>query len=90
MREKPAGTKVNYVVQASAVLPPSGSTQISVQDGVAVYVQDLNAWRQDRERDLPRVSQSPLYEPIYRHTYQFFRDYAQKMQKKAQEQPAVK
>lgn len=84
-REKPSGTTINYVVQATSAPPPPESTLVLARDGVSAYVRDLEAWRRDRERELPRVVVSPLYEPILRRTYQFFRAYLERMQRKALE-----
>jgi hypothetical protein len=81
-REKPAGTTINYLIQPASEPYPEGFTSVATQDGVSVYVQDQNLWRRHREIDLPRVNQSSLYEPIYRRTYQFFRTYAEGVQKK--------
>ena len=44
-------------------------------DGSSVYVRDIATWQNDRQRALPKVVVSPLYEPILRRTYQFFRAY---------------
>jgi hypothetical protein len=83
-REKSPGTAVNYVVQAVSETPPSGSSLVMTREGISVYVKDLDAWRRDRERHLPRIVQSPLYEPIYRRTFQFFRDYAERQERQAE------
>jgi hypothetical protein len=80
-REKPAGTTINYVVQEASEPTPRGATRVGAREGVSVYVQDLAAWRHDQVRELPRIVVSPLYEPILRRTYQFFRAYAERMQK---------
>jgi hypothetical protein len=79
-REKPAGTAVNYVIQPAREPAPSRFTKVLKQDGVAVYVRDLQMWQRHQGRDLPQVVASPLYEPILRSTYQFFREYHDKAQ----------
>jgi len=76
-REKPAGTRIHYAVQPSSDAPPPDATRLAERDGLSVYVLDLDAWRRDREREFPRVVQSPLYEPIHRATYRFFRAFAE-------------
>ena len=81
-REKPPGTTINYVVQPSSEPAPGGLNPVSTENGVSVYVRDQEIWRRHRERELPRVVQSPLYEPMYRRTFQFFRDFAEMVQKK--------
>src|SRR5262245_12935728 len=82
-REKPPDTTINYVVQPASEPLPFGLERVMTRDGVSVYVRDREVWRRDRERELPRVNQSALYEPIYRRTYQFFREYVERMQQKA-------
>jgi hypothetical protein len=79
-RPKAEGTEINYIVRPASDPQPEGSTQVMTQDGVSVYVRDLERWQRDREIDLPRVSVSPIYEPILRRTYEFFRAYAERMQ----------
>lgn len=83
-REKPPGTRVNYLVQPTSEPSPPGLTQVMAKDGVAVYVRDLQAWQRDRELELPRVALSPLYEPILRRSFQFFRAYAQELEQQGQ------
>jgi hypothetical protein len=82
-REKPPGTLVNYVVQAAGEPAPEGFTRVGEGGGAEVYVRDPELWRRHREPALPRVVQSPLYEPIYRRTYAFFRGYAEQARLKA-------
>jgi hypothetical protein len=74
-RPKPPGTAVNYIIQPEAAAPPAAATRLAAKDGVAVFVRDPARWQRDRDRDIPRVVISPLYEPILRHTYAFFRAY---------------
>ena len=80
-QKKPAGTEINYLVQGIDEPTPAGFTQVSTVDGYAVYVKDLQKWERDRAINIPRVVVSPLYEPILRRTYQFFREYTEKTQK---------
>jgi hypothetical protein len=84
-RPKPSGTVINYVVQSASEPPPPMLTQVAVKDGVSVYVRDLQVWQRDRNRELPRVAGSPLYEPILRHTYKFFREFVERKQREAQQ-----
>ena len=84
-REKPLHATINYVVQEDTDPSPQGLIQVMSRDGVSVYVRDLEAWQQDRDRELPRVVTSPLYEPILRRTYQFFQAYTERMQQKVRE-----
>jgi hypothetical protein len=79
-RAKSPDTAVNYVVQAATEPAPPETTQVLSHDGIAVYVRDLEAWQRDRERVLPRVVISALYEPILRRTYAFFRAYVARVQ----------
>jgi hypothetical protein len=71
-REKPQGTVINYALQPADKARPAGMTAVHEDDGVAVYVRDLKLWQWHRERETPRVVISPLYDPILRHTYDFF------------------
>ncbi len=75
-RPKPADADVNYIVQPSEDPAPLHATRVLNRDGVSVYVRDVQKWKRDQEPGIPRVVVSPLYEPILRRTYQFFRDYA--------------
>ena len=84
-RTKPSGTVINYVVQSASEPPPPMFTQAMVKDGVSVYVRDLDVWQGDRNRQLPRVATSSLYEPILRRTYQFFREFVERKQSEAQQ-----
>lgn len=88
-RKKPNGTVINYVVQSASEPPPPMFTKVMVKDAASVYVRDLQVWQRDRNRELPRVAGSPLYEPILRRTYQFFREYVERKQKEAQQKRQV-
>ncbi len=77
-REKPAGFEARYVIQSADTPAPVGAARVATQDGFAVYVADLAAWKADARPTFPRVCQSPVYEPIYRHTYEFFRAWAER------------
>jgi hypothetical protein len=85
---KPPGARVNYVVQKEVEPAPAGASEVMRSDGVAVYVLDQDLWIRDRDQQLPRVTQSPLYEPILRRTYRFFREYAERMQARQRINPA--
>jgi len=80
MREKPPGTAINYVVQPKPDPAPVGASKILDENGVAVYVYDRAVWQRERDRKLVQVTQSPLYEPILRRTFKFFRDYTAQRQ----------
>jgi hypothetical protein len=84
-RPKDPGATVNYIVQRDSDPQPPLTTQVMAKDGISVYVRDLEVWQRDRARDLPRVVVSPLYEPILRRTYQFFRLYVAGLELKAKE-----
>jgi len=73
---KPPEAEINYIVQRAEDPPPQAATRVMMREGVAVYVRDLDRWQRDRDPGIPRVVISPLYEPILRRTYAFFRDYA--------------
>jgi len=83
-RPKPPGTSINYTIQSTDDPPPPTSTLVVAKDGVSVYVRDFETWRRDREPPFPRVAVSPIYEPILRRTYQFFRAYVESTERKAQ------
>jgi hypothetical protein len=74
-REKPAGAISNYIVQKTSMPAPVDAVPVLNENGLAVYVRDLQVWERERNRQLPQVTQSLLYEPILRRTYAFFRDY---------------
>ena len=82
-RQKRSGVPVNYLVQGLDEPAPRQFTKVMAREGIAVYVLDLEVWRRDRERELPRVVVSPLYEPILRRTYEFFRAYVDRKQREA-------
>jgi hypothetical protein len=82
-REKPPGTDVNYVIQPAEYPPPPESNHVLAQDGFSVYVRSVEVWNRDRQQQIPQVVISSLYEPIYRHTYSFFREYVSRTQQKA-------
>lgn len=84
-RIKPKGTVINYVVQSASDPPPPMFTQVAVKDGNSVYVRDLQVWQRDRNQELPKVAGSPLYEPILRRTYRFFREFVERKQGEAQQ-----
>jgi len=84
-RTKPSGTVINYVVQSASEPPPPMLIQIMVKDGISVYVRDLDVWQRDRDRQLPRVATSSLYESILRRTYQFFRERVERIQRETQQ-----
>ena len=75
LRPKPATAAVTYVVQAELDAAPPHSERIVVKGDVAVYVRDRAVWNRDRLRRLSRDYMSPLYEPVFRQTYTFFRAY---------------
>lgn len=82
-RKKPSGASINYVVQPASGPSPAGAPPLMTRNGVAVYVHDMEALQRSRELELPRVVVSPLYEPILRRTYQFFRAYVERVQQNA-------
>jgi hypothetical protein len=84
-RKKPSGTVINYVVQSASEPPPQMFTQVQSKNGTSVYVHDLEVWQRDRQRELPRVAGSFLYEPILRRTYQFFREYVERKQRETEQ-----
>lgn len=84
-RTKPSGTVINYVVQPASEPPPPMFTQVTVKNGNSVYVRDLQVWQRDRNQELARVAGSPLYEPILRRTYKFFREFVERKQSEAQQ-----
>ncbi len=79
-RAKSAGNTINYFIQSESEPPPPMTTRVKAKDGIALYVRDTEVWRRHRERELPRVVVSRVYEPILRRTYQFFRAYAERSQ----------
>jgi hypothetical protein len=83
-RAKPSGTTTNYVIQPSSAQFPPQFTQVMVKNGISVYVRDPLVWQRDRSRELPKVATSPLYEPILRRTYGFFREYVNRKQQETQ------
>jgi hypothetical protein len=74
-RPKPADAVVNYVVQPSDSVAPPGFTRLQDRDGVSVWARDLEALARERQREFPRVAASPLYEPMLRESYAFFRKF---------------
>jgi hypothetical protein len=74
-RAKPAGTTANYIVRSASAPAPDNTTLAGSNNGFAVYVRDSRVWERHRNQTLPRVIQSPLYEPILHHMARFFRDY---------------
>jgi hypothetical protein len=84
-REKPAGTQINYIVQPSTAVHPHKGTPVLEREDVTVFVLDKESWQRDRGTNFPNVVVSPLYEPMLRRTYQFFRTYIESLQKKKQE-----
>jgi hypothetical protein len=82
-RTKSTGNTVNYYVQSEIDPPPPMTTRIKTEDGIAIYVRDAEVWRGHRERELPRVVVSRVYEPILRRTYQFFRAYVERSRQNA-------
>lgn len=72
-RPKPADAVVNYIVQPSDSAAPPGFSRLQERDSVSVWVRDLEALERERARDFPRVAASPLYEPMLRESYAFFR-----------------
>jgi hypothetical protein len=78
----PQTVAANYIVQRDSDDAPAQTSLAGAKDGFAVYVRDSNLWARQRDRHLPQVIQSPLYEPILRHTCEFYRSYAARMQKK--------
>jgi hypothetical protein len=83
-RTKPSGITINYVIQPAADQSPQQFAQVMVKDGISVYVRDPVVWQHDRNRELPKVAASPLYEPMLRHTYRFFREYVGRTQQNIQ------
>lgn len=84
-RSKPPGTFINYIVQAAADPPPAHFEHVRIRDGVAVYVRDFDLWQRHLSRQLPPILQSPLYEPVLRETYRFFRAYMEMARRKEPE-----
>ena len=72
----------NYIVQRESDAAPKDATLAGQKDGFAVYVRDPPLWQRQRNQKLPQVIQSPLYEPILRHTCEFYRAYVARMQHK--------
>jgi hypothetical protein len=85
-QEKRPGTNVNYVIQPAGDPPLPEATLVMARDGVSVYVRSVEVWNRDRQQQIPQVVISSLYEPIYRRTYSFFREYVNRLQKKALEE----
>jgi hypothetical protein len=83
-REKPRDAAVNYVVRVAGSPAPAGTELVASREGISVFVRDRELWARHRNRELPRVIQSPLYEPILSRTCQFFRDYIARQRLKAQ------
>jgi hypothetical protein len=80
-RPKPAGAAIAYVVQDPAAAPPAGSRLAGRDSLAAVWVIDERIWRRQREPDVPRVVASPLYEPVLREMYRFFREYTERVRR---------
>lgn len=76
LRPKGSDVEVNYRVQPAGAPAPRGWYVAREERGVSVYVRDPAKWREDRTPDVPRVVVSPLYDPVLRHTYAFFRSYS--------------
>jgi hypothetical protein len=72
-RAKTNGSGLNYVLQTSDRPRPHSMIAVYEADGLMVYVRDLSLWEEHKERNVRRVVVSPLYEPILRHMYDFFR-----------------
>lgn len=85
-REKASGTKINYIIQPTSEPPPTSATAVLTKDGISVYVRDFASWQKDRAQEVPKVVVSPLYEPILRRTYEFFRDYVATKERKTRGQ----
>ncbi len=73
---QPTPTSTTSFSPRKTLPAPLHATRVLNRDGVSVYVRDVQKWKRDQEPGIPRVVVSPLYEPILRRTYQFFRDYA--------------
>ncbi|MEO8367658.1 MAG: hypothetical protein ABI806_00460 [Candidatus Solibacter sp.] len=80
--KSPGMVPANYIVQRDSDAAPEGTALAGKKGGFAVYVRDPELWARQRDRRLPQVIQSPLYEPILWHTCKFYRTYAARMQKK--------
>ena len=79
-RPKPAGKKIAYVIEDGTAAAPAGGTLAGRDRLVAAWVVDDAMWRAQKEPGIPPVVMSPIYEPVLRATYRFFREYAAKMQ----------
>jgi hypothetical protein len=79
-RPKPADAAIAYVIQDAGADAPAGASLAGRDSLVAAYVLDDAVWRRQQALDIPRVAMSPLYEPVLRATYRFYREYAERMQ----------
>jgi hypothetical protein len=75
-RPKTGIVALNYFIRSSSAPQPHATQMVFKNNEVAAFVKDTSRWKQHRERDLPRVVQSPLYEPILRRTNAFFRSHS--------------
>lgn len=76
LRPKTAGVEINYVVQRVGDAAPPNFRSVGSRDGIEVWVRDEARWRRDVTPGYERAFQSPLYEPIFRATAQFFARHA--------------
>jgi len=79
-RPKPEGQSINYLVLPAASAAPAGYRRVGSSEHGDAFVADMEAWRQVRERDQSRSYLSPLYEPLLRRTYAFYRAYIREHQ----------
>lgn len=77
---KPEGTAIAYVIQDPTLSAPAGGTLAGSDSVAAAWVVDQEIWQQHREPEVPRVVTSPLYEPILRSMFRFFREYSQRVE----------
>jgi hypothetical protein len=73
---KPERNVINYVVQAAASPAPDGFRALATRAAMTLYVKDIELWQRQRAAPFPRIVVSPLYEPILRNTYAFFRSFS--------------
>jgi hypothetical protein len=72
---RPEKKTINYVVQPATSPAPPGFTNLETRDGIALFLRDARVWQSQRKPEFPRVVISPLYDPILRQSYAFFRSY---------------
>ena len=82
MRKKPAGAKVNYIIQKKGDPAPPDATLVGEKKGIVAYVRSKTQWERDKAPDFPRVAISPLYDSVLLRSMAFFRRFADKAQAK--------